>query len=137
MLSLETMGYFADAPHSQRYPGLASLFYPDTGNFIAFVGDLSSRELTHRVIASFRNNAPFPSEGTALTRNTPGVGWSDHWSYWQAGYPALMVSDTAPFRYPHYHTKNDTPDKLDYARLARVTEGLVDVIEVLAERERG
>jgi Zn-dependent M28 family amino/carboxypeptidase len=62
----------------------------------------------------------------------PGVGWSDHWAFWQEGYPALMVTDTAPFRYPYYHTPHDTSDKLDYARMARVVAALADVVLELA-----
>ena len=61
----------------------------------------------------------------------PGVGWSDHWAFWQVGYPALMVTDTAPFRYPYYHTPQDTPDKVDYEPFARMTAGLVLVVAEL------
>ncbi|MDH5675908.1 MAG: M28 family peptidase [Myxococcales bacterium] len=96
------------------------------------MGDLNSGELVRRVLLSFRKQTPFPSEGAALPDSLPGVGWSDHWSFWQQGYPALMVTDTAPFRYPHYHEPEDTPDKLDYERLARVVEGLELVIRSLA-----
>ena len=61
-----------------------------------------------------------------------GVHWSDHWSFWQAGYPAAMVTDTAMFRYPYYHHPEDTVDKIDFARFARVTRGLDAVVSVLA-----
>jgi hypothetical protein len=61
-----------------------------------------------------------------------GVHWSDHWSFWQAGYPAIMITDTALFRYRHYHAATDTPDRLDYPGLARVTRGLADVVAGLA-----
>lgn len=135
MLSLETMGYFADEPGSQRYPFPLSTFYPDAGNFIAVVGDLSSRALVHQVIASMRSHTQFPSEGAALPSGVPGVGWSDHWAFWQHGYPAVMITDTAPFRYPHYHTAEDTPDKVDLERLARVVAGLERVIGDLAGAE--
>lgn len=128
MLSLETMGYYRDEPGTQQYPFPFSLFYPKTGDFIAFVGDLSSRALVHEAVASFREHARFPSEGAAIPDSVQGAGWSDHWSFWQHGYPAIMVTDTAPFRYPHYHTPDDTPDKVDYDRLARVVAGLRDVI---------
>ena len=131
MLSLETIGWYSDAPNSQRYPFPLSLFYPSTGNFIGFVANLGSRSLMHRVIASFRRNVAFPSEGAAAPASIPGIDWSDHWSYWQFGWPALMVTDTAPFRYPHYHTMQDTPDKLDYDRLARVVTGLEGVLREL------
>jgi hypothetical protein len=63
----------------------------------------------------------------------PGIGWSDHWSFWQCGYPAIMVTDTAPFRYPHYHEQTDTPDKLDYDRFALVVSGMESVIEELVK----
>jgi hypothetical protein len=136
MLSLETIGYFSDAPDSQRYPTLVAPFYPSTGNFIAFVGNPASRALVHRVVGAFRRHARFPSEGAALPASVPGVGWSDQWSYWQQGYPAVMVTDTAPFRYPYYHSARDTADRLDYARMARVTLGLRDVVAELLTAQR-
>ncbi|WP_201750338.1 M28 family peptidase [Tautonia marina] len=128
MLCLETIGFYSDEPGSQQYPFPLSAFYPSRGNFIGFVGDLASRKLVRRVVGSFRSHAAFPSEGTALPGGLPGVGWSDHWSFWQEGYPAVMVTDTAPFRYPQYHTPEDTPDKLDFDRMARVVAGLDRVI---------
>ncbi len=124
MLSLETIGYYSEQPGSQRYPFPLSFFYPSTGNFIAFVSNLSSRALLHEAVAGFRRHAGFPSEGLAAPAFIPGVDWSDHWSFWEEGWPALMVTDTAPYRYPHYHTPQDTPDKVDYERLARVVTGL-------------
>lgn len=133
MLSLETMGYFSDEPGSQRYPSVLRWVYPEKGNFIAFVSNLPSRRLLYRAVATFRREATVPSEGGALPASLPGVGWSDHWSFWQEGYPAIMVTDTAPFRYPHYHTPQDTPDKIDAGRLARVVAGLQSVIADLAE----
>lgn len=134
MVSLETLGYFSAAPASQKYPlpGLGAI-YPHRGNFIAFVGNVSSRALLRRAIGSFRQHATFPSEGAALPAGVPGVGWSDHWSFWQHGYPAFMVTDTAPFRYPHYHARSDTPDKLDYDSLARVVSGLEKTIREMRD----
>jgi hypothetical protein len=130
MLSLETIGYFSDAPHSQTYPspGLG-LLYPNAGNFIGFVSNVRSGGLLRRVIALFRKHAKIPSEGAALPAFLPGVSWSDQWSFWQYGYPAIMVTDTAPFRYPYYHSSNDTPDKLDYDRFTLVVSGMEKVIE--------
>lgn len=133
MFALETIGYYSDAPGSQRYPFPLSFFYPDTGNFVAFVANLSSRTLLHEAIASFRRQARFPSEGVAAPSLLPGVAWSDHWSFWKEDYPALMVTDTAPYRYPHYHTMQDTPDKVDYERLARVVTGLHGVLRDVAQ----
>jgi hypothetical protein len=109
MLSLETIGYYSDLRGSQHYPFPFSLFYPDTGNFIGFVGNLPSRALLHRAVAAFRRHTSFPSEGAAAPSFITGVGWSDHWAFWEQGYSALMVTDTAPFRYPHYHTARTRP----------------------------
>ena len=133
MLSLETLGYFRDAPGSQKYPPIVSWFYPDRGDFIAFVGNLGSRGVVRAAIGTFRGAARFPSEGAAMPSFVTGVGWSDQWSFWQVGYPGVMVTDTAPFRNPNYHKASDLPDTLDYERLARVTEGLVAVVKKLGE----
>jgi hypothetical protein len=124
MFSLETMGYYSDAKGSQQYPAPLSSFYPDRGNFIGFVGNVTSRALVRDVVQSFRRHATIPSEGAALPEALPGVGWSDHWSFWQYGYTALMVTDTAVFRDPNYHRASDTIDKLDFERLSRVVVGL-------------
>jgi Zn-dependent M28 family amino/carboxypeptidase len=132
MVSLETIGYFSDAPHSQRYPSpILGIPYPKVGNFIGFVSNIRSRPLLRRVVALFRRDAKIPSEGAALPWFVPGVSWSDQWSFWKYGYPAIMVTDTAPFRYPYYHSSSDTPDKLDYDRFALVVSGMEKVIEEL------
>ncbi len=136
MLALETMGYFDDTPGSQKYPAPFRWFYPDTGNFIAVIGNTDSMTLVKEVVGSFRRHAAFPSEGGAVPDRIEGAGWSDHWAFWQCGYPGVMVTDTAPFRYPHYHLATDTPDKIDYDRLARVVLGLRDVIEELCAGAR-
>ncbi len=133
MFSLETIGYYSDAPGSQRYPFPLGFFFPSIGNFVAFVSNLSSRALLHEAIASFRLHAEFPSEAAAAPAFLPGVDWSDHWSFWKEGYPALMVTDTALYRYPYYHTMQDTPDKVDYERLARVVTGLHGMLRELAQ----
>lgn len=131
MLSLETIGCYSDQAKSQHYPSLFSLFYPDTGNFIGFVSDLGSRTLLRKVVGTFRETTRFPSEGVAAPGWIQGIGWSDHWSFRQTGYPAIMVTDTAPFRYPHYHEPTDTPEKLDFERMARVVVGIGRVVEKL------
>lgn len=132
MISLETIGYFSDAPHSQTYPSLGlGAFYPTVGNFIGFVGNLRSRALLRRAVALFRKYEKLPSQGAALPSFIPGVSWSDQWAFWQHGYPGIMITDTAPFRYPHYHAATDTPDKLDYPRLTLVVSGVQKVIEEL------
>jgi hypothetical protein len=109
------------------------LLYPSRGNFVGFVSDGESRDLLQRSIRAFRGSAKFPSEGVAAPATWPGVGWSDHWSFWQFGYPAIMVTDTAPFRNPYYHTVRDTRDKLDFPKLALVVDGLRSVISALAD----
>jgi hypothetical protein len=124
MYSLETIGWYSDRPGSQGYPFPFSWFYPNRGDFVAFVANFASRPLLHRTIEAFRTAAQFPSEGVAAPAFIPGVDWSDHGSFWDAGFPAIMVTDTALYRYPHYHTARDTPDKVDYERLARVVHGL-------------
>ncbi|MCE9527181.1 MAG: M28 family peptidase, partial [Planctomycetales bacterium] len=107
MLSLETIGYYSDEKGSQKFDNLPPLrlLYPDTGNFIAFVADVKSGPLAQQVVGKFRETTKFPAYGCAMPENIPGVVWSDQWSFWKMGYSGLMVTDTAPFRYPHYHLK--------------------------------
>jgi hypothetical protein len=136
-ISLETIGCFFDDPGSQRYPPPLGLIYPDRANFIAFVGNLSSALLLRRTLASFRRHASLPARGLAAPSTVTGVSWSDHWSFWQEGFPAIMVTDTALFRYPHYHAASDTPGKIDYPRTARVVSGLAKVILDLAGEGAG
>jgi Zn-dependent M28 family amino/carboxypeptidase len=130
---LETLGFYSDKEHSQRYPPPLSLLYPTKGNFVAFVGLTSSRPFVRRTVGSFRELVPFPSVGGTAPGFIPGIDWSDHWSFEQVGIPALMITDTAPFRYPHYHTAADSPDKVDYERLARVASGVERVIRSWAK----
>jgi Zn-dependent M28 family amino/carboxypeptidase len=134
MISLETIGYFSDEPGSQKYPapGLG-LLYPSKGDFIGFASNTGSRALLRAAVSAFRQAGRIPCQGAALPAAVPGIGWSDHWSYWQFGYPAIMVTDTAPFRYPHYHEPTDTPDRLDYDRFALVVSGMEKVIKELAK----
>ncbi|MES2934920.1 MAG: M28 family peptidase [Pseudomonadota bacterium] len=132
MLSLETVGFYDDTGGSQKYPVIFKPFFPSSGNFIAFIGDLPSRSLLHRSIASFRAAQDFPSEGIATFPWIKGVDWSDHSAFWKNGYRALMVTDTAIFRYPYYHTALDTPDRIDYGRMAKVLHGIEAVVADLA-----
>jgi len=132
MLSLESLGYYSDRPRSQKYPFPLGLCYPSRGDFIGFVGRTRDAAHVRQCIKLFRETAQFPSEGGALPGWLPGVGWSDHWAFWQVRYPAVMITDTAIFRSPHYHMDDDTPDKLDYDRFARVVDGVQRVIANLA-----
>lgn len=133
MLSLETMGYYSEERGSQQYPAdeMRGL-YTDVGNFIGFVANVESRVLLDHAARAFRARALVPVQAAALPAALAGTGWSDHWAFWQAGYPALMVTDTAPWRYPWYHTPEDTPDKIDFEKLGDVVDGLEAVIEALA-----
>jgi Zn-dependent M28 family amino/carboxypeptidase len=133
MLCLETIGYYSNAPDSQHYPPLFNLFYPERGNFIGFVSNFRSRPLLKQAVAAFRAASDFPLEYASTFSFIPGVDWSDHWAFWRKGIPALMVTDTAPYRYPYYHSSLDTADKVNYPQLARVTEGLVAVVMALAQ----
>jgi hypothetical protein len=132
MLSLETIGYYSSRPNSQKYPFPFSLMYPSTGDFIGFVSNLSSRRLLREVVDSFRRNCKFPSQAGTVPEIVPGIGWSDHWSFWRQGYPAIMVTDTALYRYPYYHQPDDTPEKIDYESFARVVSGIENVLSEMA-----
>ena len=132
MISLEMLGFFADQPGSQRYPPLFRWFYPDRGDFLGFVSDLRSRHLMQRAAAAFRGASELPLETCATFRWIPGVGWSDHWPFWQQGYRAFMVTDTAFHRNPYYHTAGDVPGTLDYGRFAAAVAGLTGCCAHLA-----
>lgn len=132
MLTPETIGCYSDEAGSQKYPPPLNLVYPSTGNFIAFVGDSESESLIKECVKSFRANAKFPSEGACLSRIILHIGFSDHWSFWKMDYRALMITDTAMFRYKYYHTASDDYDRLDYDKMARVVEGLKHVVGDLA-----
>ena len=132
MFSLEMLGCYSDAPGSQRYPPVLGWFYPDRANFVAFVGDLGARRLVRQAQRLFRKHSDFPCESLAAPAFVPGITRSDHWSFRRHGYPAVMVTDTAYNRYPHYHLPSDTAEKLDYERMARVTLGLAGMLEELA-----
>ena len=128
MLSLESIGYYSNGKGSQQYPFPLNLYYPNIGNFIAFVGNIQSKDLVVQAIGSFRKHTKFPSEGIAAPQWIPGIGWSDQWSFWQENYPAIMITDTALFRNQHYHTQSDTPEKLDYDCIARLVNGLAMMV---------
>lgn len=131
MMSLETLGCFYDQPGTQQYPVPFGFFFPSTANFIAFVAMPGSRDFLHEVVGPFRRHTKFPTIGGTAPDQFDGIGWSDHWSFWKLGYPAVMVTDTALFRYPHYHKATDTPDKVDFTKLARITLGLEQTVRDL------
>ena len=134
MISLEMIGYYSDKPGSQQYPSLQQQFYPDKGNFIAFISNLVSRDFQLNAISNFREQALIPSEGLIAPEWVErSIRWSDHASYWYYDYPAIMVTDTANFWNPNYHRISDSPETLDYDRMARVVTGLTVVLERLAQ----
>jgi hypothetical protein len=133
MLALETLGAYSDRPGSQKYPlPFLSLLLPNAANFIAVVGTLGVRPFVAEVTRRFRESVALPVIGGVAPAVIPGITWSDHWSFVKFGISAAMVTDTALFRYHHYHLPSDTADKIDYQRLARVTAGLARVVRGMA-----
>ncbi len=133
MFSLEMLGYYSDAPGSQKYPPPLKWFYPDQAGFIAFVTNVQSGWLLWRSLSAFRRHSDFPVEGLAVPeRMVPDIRRSDQASFWDAGYPAIMVTDTADFRNIHYHTVGDILRTLDLGRMAELTESLVYMFADLA-----
>ena len=128
MYSLETLGFYSSAPGSQQYPPPFGMMFPDRGDFVAFVAMLASRPLLRQTIGSFRSHTAFPTIGGVAPGSVPGIDWSDHWAFAEYGFPAVMITDTAYFRYPYYHQPTDTPDKVDMDKLARVVKGIERVI---------
>jgi Zn-dependent M28 family amino/carboxypeptidase len=135
MISLETLGYYTDAPLSQRYPFPLGCLYPRTGNFAAFLSNLRSRGFKKQFLERFRSHTEFPTLSVSLPMVLRRMGWSDDWAFWQEGYPAFSITDTAWLRYDHYHTVNDTPDKLDYPRMATVVAASASAIRDLLQPE--
>ncbi len=133
MVCLETIGYFNDKPGSQEYPPPLGFFYPDRGNFIAVVGNTASRKLVRTFTEHFMGSVDFPVECIATFESIPGIDWSDHGSFWRYGYPAIMLTDTAPFRYPHYHLAGDTPDQIHYPSLAKVVYGTYGALSKMVD----
>lgn len=131
---LETIGYYSDKLFSQRYPTFLGPFYPNRANFIAIVGNFSARQWVREIAQFFRQHSSFPIRSAAVFECIPGVDFSDHWSFWQVGYPAVMITDTAFYRYSHYHSNSDTFEKINYDSLAAVVEGLEGVLAGLAEQ---
>ena len=132
VLVLEMIGYYTDRLHSQRYPPLFGFFYPNRGNFIGVVSNLKYGPLAKQVAQAFTRHSAFPIESVAAPEWVQGIGWSDHWSFWQEGYPAVMLTDTAFLRNPHYHQPTDTWETLDYERMAAVVDGLRGAVQELA-----
>ena len=128
VIILEMIGYYSDKPNSQRYPPLIGLFYPNKANFISVVGNFPSGHLVKKLVTGFKRTTNFSLESAVLPGFVSGVDFSDHWSFWKEGYPAIMVTDTAFYRNPHYHQATDTYEKLNYPYMAEVVNGLKSVL---------
>jgi hypothetical protein len=137
MLSLESIGYYSDRPGSQHRPTLFGRFFPDRGDFLLMLSDLRSRAFLQRVIAGFRATSTVPAEGISVPSDRIGhVRRSDHAPWWDHGYPAILVTDTAQFRNPDYHRASDIISTVDIERLAGVTAGLASALQcLLADNE--
>ena len=133
MICLEMIGYYRDRRGSQQYPPGLGFFYSDTGNFISIVGHLRYRGLLRKIKVAFQEHSTLPVESIAGLSLIPGVDFSDHASFWREGFPAVMITDTAFYRNPHYHSVSDTLETLDYQRMAEVVKGLYHVLIALAQ----
>jgi Zn-dependent M28 family amino/carboxypeptidase len=137
MIALEMIGYFSDAPNSQLFPAsILKLFYPTEGNFIAIVGNVGQGAVVRRAKRAMRGGSALPVYSLNAPRFVPGVDFSDHLNYWAAGYQALMITDTAFYRNARYHTAHDTPDTLDYTRMAMVVQGVYAAVLAFAHETR-
>lgn len=132
MISLDMLGFYSDTPGSQAYPvSWLTSVYGDVGNFISFVGGVDSTTEIRAATSEFRGAVAFPAHGSALPTSVPGIDFSDHLNYIARGWPSVMVTDTAFNRNPHYHQHTDMAEHLNYDAMARVTDGLVAVVEGL------
>lgn len=128
MLSLETIGYCSEERGSQKL-SLFGRLLPRRGNFLAMVSNRTSRPLLRQTASTLQPHLQFRIKTVALPGAFPGARSSDQWSFWKEGYPALMLTDTAPLRYPFYHLAEDTPDKLCWEFLGGVVRGLGETLE--------
>ena len=125
---LEMIGYYSENINSQHYLPLLGPFYPNRGNFITVVGNFPSAKVVNTLVAHFRKYSKFPIESLIAPSFIRGVYFSDHWSFWQEGFPAVMVTDTAFLRNKNYHRQTDLPATLDYEKMAVVVHGLKESI---------
>ena len=134
MVSLEMVGYTDSRPGSQKYPIGLSAFYPDRGDFIGVIGNWNSASLLRRFARQMRQVRGLPVETLSVPGNgglIPAVRLSDHSPFWDAGYPALMVTDTSFFRNPHYHGSTDTLETLNLDFMAKICEGVIRAVLAL------
>ncbi len=132
MVSIDSVGYFSSKEGSQKYPAALDGVYPNAGNFVAVVGRSDGIDLVEKARAGFAAKASIPVISGALPQTMKGVGWSDHWAFWQHGIPAILVTDTAVLRNPHYHRSTDKVEHLDFQSMARAVVGLQGLVAALA-----
>lgn len=125
---LEMIGYFSGDLFSQRYLPFLGPFYPNQANFISIVGNFPSRQIVNFLYQGFRQNNDFPVEKIIAPEFVPGIYYSDHWSFWKMGYPAVMVTDTAFLRSRHYHRQSDTVETLNFESMTKVIYGLKEAV---------
>jgi hypothetical protein len=136
MLSLDALGIYTDRIGSQKYPFPFSLFYPSRGNFLAFIGDFSSRKYMMETTKGFKKGSSFPIEAGVVPKRVEGAAWSDHLSFWRFGYPGIMITDTGGFRSASHTTKEDTVDKLNFEAMSRIVIGMyTSVLHLASLRE--
>jgi Zn-dependent M28 family amino/carboxypeptidase len=134
MVSLEMIGFFCDQKGCQYYPlPFFKWFYPDRGDYLAFVGNIKSRKFTLKLKDAFKKSSALPVESLNTVSLVMGVDFSDHLSFWRFGYPAFMITDTAFYRNPHYHAYSDTADTLDYKRMAEFVRGFHKAMRIFME----
>jgi Zn-dependent M28 family amino/carboxypeptidase len=134
MLCLESIGYYDLKDDSQSYPFGLGFFYPSRGNYIAVVSNLLSAKFLKKVVSVLRKNSKCPVESLlGPVFFAPAIAFSDHWSFWKMGYRAVMITDTAFYRNPYYHTSFDTPEKINYEYMAEVVKGLYAVLLAISE----
>lgn len=132
VIVFEMIGCYSNKINSQRYLPIAGIFFPNKGNFIGVFGNFRSRQLVDRIKKSFKHNSSFPIESLALDF-IPGIDFSDHWSFWKEGYPAVMISDTAFLRHNNYHKNSDTWEKINFENMACIIEGFYQVLSELTK----
>jgi Zn-dependent M28 family amino/carboxypeptidase len=133
MFSLEMLGYYHDQEDAQAYPvPVMHLFYPSRPDFIGVVGNIASHRLVQTAAAALRRHTWVPVETLTAVSALPGVDFSDHKPFWDEGYPAVMITDTAFYRNPNYHTPADTIETIDFRRLASLTSGLTEMIRAMS-----
>ena len=130
---LETLGYYSDAPQSQLAPMPLGLLYPSRGNFVAMVSNLRSMGVSRRFASAFRQHSSFPCQQISAPQILSGIATSDQNPFWLNGYKAFVVTDTAQYRYPFYRSAKDTPDKINYDNIAKVSDGILKALLTLGD----